>query len=67
MIDEENKPFPEEKKVLLVCAMGDKIRRFAEYLKHKDYSAHSIEDGMLGIKRFSALNSNTKDNKQRTA
>jgi cysteine synthase/rhodanese-related sulfurtransferase len=55
LIDGENKPFPQGKKILLVCAMGEKTRRFAAYLAQKGYDAHNVEDGMLGIKRVKAL------------
>lgn len=45
---DNGRPFPAERKVLLICAVGDKTRRYAAYLRHRGCDAWSLEAGMLG-------------------
>ncbi len=40
-------PFPREKPLLLICAVGEKTRRHAAYLQRQGYTALSLEGGML--------------------
>lgn len=43
-------PFPKEKPLLLVCAVGDKTQRYAAYLSSRGYEAYSLEGGMMALK-----------------
>lgn len=45
LIDGQN-PFPQDKPLLLVCAVGEKTKRHAAYLRARGYNAWSIEGGM---------------------
>ncbi|MGB1077007.1 MAG: pyridoxal-phosphate dependent enzyme [Bdellovibrionales bacterium] len=48
------KPFPTQKPVLLICAVGEKTKRHAAYLRKQGYDAYSVQGGMLGIKQAEA-------------
>lgn len=50
MID-NNDPFPKDRAVLLICAVGEKTKRSAAYMRSRGYDAFSAQDGMLGIKQ----------------
>lgn len=45
-------PFPKDRPILLVCAIGEKTKRHAQYLRTKGYEAYSIEGGMLAYKNL---------------
>lgn len=45
-------PFPKEKPILLVCAVGEKTPRHAAYLKSKGYEAVSLSGGMVARKAY---------------
>lgn len=47
MIDAAD-PFPKERPVLLVCPVGEKTARYAEYLQSRGYQAFSLAGGVLG-------------------
>ena len=44
-------PFPKDRPVLLICAVGEKTRLHAGYLKSRGFDAYSLEGGMLGWKQ----------------
>ncbi len=44
------KPFPIEKDLLIVCAIGEKSIHLAGYLRTKGYKAFSLEKGIRGLK-----------------
>lgn len=44
------RPFPMERPVLLVCAVGEKTKRLAAYLQKQGYDAASLDGGMLAYK-----------------
>ena len=44
-------PFPKDRPVLLACAVGEKTRRHAAYLRQRGYKAYTLEDGMLGWRK----------------
>ncbi len=46
-------PFPQDRPLLLVCAVGEKTRRHATYLRGRGYRAYTIDGGMM---RYSAKN-----------
>lgn len=48
------RPFPADRPVLLVCAVGDKTRRYAAYLRLKGCDAWSLEAGMMGWRNAGA-------------
>lgn len=48
------RPFPMEQPVLLVCAVGEKTKRLAAYLRKQGYDAASLNGGMLALKRHKA-------------
>jgi cysteine synthase B len=45
-------PFPKEKPILLVCAVGEKTPRHAAYLKGRGYDVYSLEGGMMARKSY---------------
>jgi len=49
---DSNSPFPKEKPLLLVCAVGEKTTRHASYLKARGYDAYSLDGGMLAWKNY---------------
>ncbi len=43
-------PFPQDRPVLLVCAVGEKTARHAAYLQSRGYQAFSLDGGMMARK-----------------
>ena len=54
---EKQQPFPKGKKVLFICAVGQKSLKIASYLRDKDVDAYSLEGGVVAY----------QDNKRRVA
>lgn len=44
---EKNQPFPEGKKVLFICAVGQRSLKVAAYLRTKGVEAYSLEGGIV--------------------
>lgn len=42
-------PFPKDKPILLVCAVGERTQRHAAYMMKKGYDAYSLEDGIQSL------------------
>jgi len=47
-------PFPKEKPILVVCAVGEKTPRHAAYLNSHGYEAASLQGGMMARKSYVA-------------
>lgn len=47
---DSNSPFPKERPILLVCAVGEKTTRHAAYLNARGYDARSLDGGMMALK-----------------
>lgn len=45
-------PFPKEKTILLVCAVGEKTLRHASYLQKSGYDVASLNGGMMALKHL---------------
>ena len=54
---EKQQPFPKGKKVLFICAVGQKSLKIASYLRDKNVDAYSLEGGVVAY----------QDNKRRAA
>ncbi len=48
LIDDAD-PFPKDRPVLLVCAVGEKTKKHAAYLQQRGYQAYSIKKGMRAV------------------
>ena len=44
---EKTQPFPKDKKVLFICAVGHKSLKLASYLHKRGVDAYSLEDGIV--------------------
>ena len=49
-------PFPKDKPILLLCAVGEKTKRLSAYLATKGYDTNNLEGGMLAVKKYKAQN-----------
>jgi len=47
MVDSSD-PFPRDKSILLICPVGEKTARYADYLQSRGYKAFSLGGGVLG-------------------
>lgn len=54
---ENGMPFPQNKPILLACAVGEKTEHYAAYLQSKGYDAYSLEGGIMAWKNFKAIKS----------
>jgi rhodanese-related sulfurtransferase len=43
---DSGEPFPDDEAILLVCAVGDKTRRLAAFMRRKGCTAFSLDGGM---------------------
>jgi len=60
-IIEKNQPFPKGKKVLFICAVGQKSLKIAAYLRDKSVEAYSLENGVVGYQKSLKENRNKKE------
>lgn len=44
-------PFAKDRPIVLACAVGEKTKRHAAYLRARGYEAYTLEDGMLGWRK----------------
>lgn len=49
---EKQQPFPRDKKVLFLCAVGQKSLKMAAYLRDKNVDAYSLEGGVVAYQNF---------------
>lgn len=48
LIDDAD-PFPKDRPVLLVCAVGEKTKKHAAYLQQRGYEVYSVKKGMRAV------------------
>jgi cysteine synthase B len=49
---EKNQPFPKDKKVLFICAVGQKSLKVAAYLREKGVESYSLEGGVVAYQQI---------------
>lgn len=49
---EKHNPFPDGKKVLFICAVGQKSLKIASYLRGKNVDAYSLEGGIVSYQKM---------------
>jgi cysteine synthase B len=48
----KTQPFPKGKKVMFICAVGQKSLKVAAYLRHKGVNAYSLEGGIVAYQKI---------------
>lgn len=48
LIDDAD-PFPKDRPILLVCAVGEKTKKHAAYMQKRGYEVYNVKDGMRGL------------------
>jgi len=49
-IVEQGEPFPENKEIIVTCAIGENSKKYVSFLQQKGYQAYSIENGIQAWK-----------------
>jgi cysteine synthase B len=53
---EKTQPFPKDKKILFICAVGQKSLKIAVYLRRKNIETYSLEGGIVSYQNTKKTN-----------